>query len=56
MRPWILRTTYSWEKKFVQILGVDFNIVVEDGILEVQGGGDYNVWSFTQWLGPRHLI
>ena len=52
MRP--MRTTYSWEKKFKPTNTMsDFNIVVEDELLEVQGGGDYNVWSFTQWLGRK---
>ena len=52
MRP--MRTKYSWEKKFKPTNTMsDFNIIVEDELLEVQGGGDYNVWSFIQWLGRK---
>jgi len=52
MRP--MRTQYSWEMKFKPTNTMsDFNIVVEDELLEVQGGGDYNVWSFIQWLGRK---
>ena len=52
MRP--MRTQYSWEKKFKPTNTMsDFNIIVEDELLEVQGGGDYNVWSFIQWLGRK---
>jgi len=52
MRP--MRTKYSWEKKFKTTNTFsDFNIVVEDGLLEVQGGGDYNVWSFVPWVAKE---
>ena len=39
MRP--MRTKYSWEKKFKTTNTMsDFNIVIEDEMVEVQGGGD----------------
>ena len=52
----LMRTQYSFEKKFKTINTMsDFNIVVEDEIVEVQGGGDYNVWSFVPYLA-RDLL
>jgi hypothetical protein len=54
MRP--MRTQYSFEKKFKTTNTMsDFNIVVEDEIVEVQGGGDYNVWSFIPFVA-RDLL
>ena len=54
MRP--MRTQYSFEKKFKTTNTMsDFNIVVEDEIVEVQGGGDYNVLSFVPFLA-RDLL
>ena len=52
MRP--MREEYYGQKKFKPTNTMsDFNIIVEDELLEVQGGGDYNVWSFIQWLGRK---
>ena len=48
MRP--MRTQYSFEKKFKTTNTFnDFNLNIEDEMVEVQGNGGYNVFSFTPY-------
>ena len=54
MRP--MRTSYSWEKKFKTTNTMsDFNLVIEDEQIEVQGNGDYNVFSFIPFVAKDLL-
>ena len=54
MRP--MREEYYGQKKFKPTNTMsDFNIIVEDELIELQGGGDYNVWSFVPYLA-RDLL
>lgn len=54
IRP--MRTKYSFEKKFKTTNTFnEFNIYIQDEIVEVQGNGGYNVFSFTPYIA-RELL